>query len=105
MSNIPKIERDISSVLTEKTSKTLEELTAPAKTDADRGVSEGATPRPNHQPISSSSQPHAVESSKLPTRGQLRNDIYSGKQLLLYPRTVGPGRDTQLGVSRHGHDL
>ena len=57
MSNIPKIERDISSVLTEKTSKNLEELTAPAKTDADRGVSEGATPRPNHyhdrQPISS----------------------------------------------------
>ena len=27
-----------------------------------------------------------VERSKLPTRGQLRNDIYSGKQLILYPR-------------------
>ena len=80
MSNIPK-SREISSVLTEKTSKSLVELTEPTKTYADRTVLEEATPRPNHQPISSSSQ-----CSKLPTRGQLRNDIYSEKQLILYPR-------------------
>ena len=52
---------------------------------------------------------HAVrrlKSRKLPPREQPRIDsCFTGKQLLLYPRTVGPGRDTQLGVSRHGHDL
>ena len=47
MSNIPK-SRDISSVLTEKTSKSLAELTVPKKTYADRTVLEEATPRPNH---------------------------------------------------------
>ena len=47
MSNIPK-SRDISSVLTEKTSKSLAELTVPKKTHADRTVLEEATPRPNH---------------------------------------------------------
>ena len=71
MSNIPK-SRDISSVLTEKTSKSLAELTEPTKTYADRTVLEEATPRPNHQPISSSS--HSLTQSKL--ESYLREDSF-----------------------------